>query len=206
MKTTTKFKQVCFSAAVVVATSTSASAQDWSGAYAGISLSQHSGENTDYIDGVEAPSPGFTYPLKRNGNMVGFYGGYRIQSGALVFGPEISFKSGDLTYEVAPKNKIPTLSSVALKAGYAMGDVLVSLGAGYFSGSISPTTVETFGKADFVGTEYSIGIDYLVTENMTLGLVASNRSFDGATYALSTIDFETRGNETSFELRLGYNF
>lgn len=201
-----KLTQICLSAVIITAASTNAFAQDWSGAYAGISLSQHQGDYTDYINNEKVVISGVTWPAKRSGDMVGLYGGYRIQTGSFVVGPELAFRSGDLTYELAPGNKIPNLKSLGVKAGYILGNSLVSIGASYFSGSISPTSVETNGKADFSGTEFSIGFDYLVTDDVTLGLVATTRSFDGARYSLVQTDYETRAEDSSIELRLGYNF
>lgn len=84
-----KLTQICLTAAVVAATSTSAFAQDWSGAYAGIGFSQHSGENTDKENGV-VDTEFLPNPFKRNGSMTSYFAGYRLQNGNFAYGPELS--------------------------------------------------------------------------------------------------------------------
>lgn len=207
-----KLIQICLTAAVVAATSTSAFAQDWSGAYAGIGFSQHSGENTDYMNGtiiVVDLDETYTNPYNRTGSMTNIFGGYRLQNGNFVYGPEVQFSSGSLKMEGLPNNKITNYQTLKFNTGYAMGNLLLSGGLGYFKGTMEPNCLATCGAAEPSGSVLSVGIDYLVSDAFTIGAVMTQRQFKDATFPLLEERFPgytVDGKDTSFELRVGYNF
>ena len=194
----------------LLAISTSVSAQDWGGAYAGLSFSQHSGTNTDYKDGnIDDPSATYTNPYNRTGSMTNIFGGYRLHNGNFVYGPEIQFSSGALKMEGLPTNKITDYQTIKFNTGYAIGNLLLSGGLGYFKGTMEPNCLAFCGAAEPTGPVFSVGIDYLVADNFTIGAVVTQRQFKDATFPLlEVIDpgWTVDGNETSFELRVGYNF
>lgn len=185
-----------------------ATAQDWSGPYGGASVSIHNGTNTDYFQGgvYDSTNDGYDNPYGRDGNMVNVFGGFRWQNGNMVFGPELAFSSGALKMEGIPENKITDTQSVQMKVGYAMERVLVSAGVGYFKGNLDPRCVVQCGSAKISGASFSIGVDYLLTEKAFVGAALNTRSFGKATYELLGPDWEVDGDDTSVELRVGYNF
>lgn len=212
MKTTTTFRKVCFSAAVVVATSTIASAQDWSGAYAGLAFSNHSGEGTDYLNGViidVAPDSSYTNPYTRTGSMTNIFGGYRLHNGNFVYGPEFQLSNGSLKLEGLPNNKVVDYQVIKFNAGYATGELLFYGGFGYFKGTMEPNCLAVCGAADIKGPVLSVGIDYLVYDNFTIGALISQRQYKDSVFPLleeTDPGYTVDGKDTSFELRVGYNF
>lgn len=202
-------KKIALSAGVAMSFfATQALAQDWSGAYGGASLSIHNGSSTDYYQGgvYDSSNDGYDNPYSRDGNMFSIFGGYRWQSGDIVFGPEVAFSSGALKMEGVPENKITDTQSVHMRVGYAMDNILVSAGVGYFRGSLDPRCVTTCGSAKISGASFTLGADYMLTEQAFVGAAVSTRSYDNATYELLSPDWEVGGKDSSLELRVGYNF
>ena len=201
----TNYKAIVATALLTLA-AVPAQAQDWTGAYVGASASSHSGTNTDHIDGVAFTPTTYTNPYTRSGTMRNLFAGYRIQNDAMVYGAEISRSTGALRMpEPFTKNNTSDYTTLMGKVGYAQDNVLYSAGLGYFSGTINARDVATVGTADISGIAMSLGVDYLVTENVTVGAAVTRRTFGKAVYS-GLPDFEVGGDDTAFEFRVGYNF
>ena len=193
-------------AALLTLAALPAHAQDWTGAYVGASASSHSGTNTEYEDGALTPSTEFDNPFTRSGTMKSLYAGYRIQSDALVYGAEASRSTGALRMpEPYTKNRISDYTTLMGKVGYAQDNMLFSAGLGYFQGTIKPECINVCGVADISGVAISLGVDMLVTDNVTIGAAITRRTFEKAPFEKLT-QYETEGNDTALELRVGYNF
>ena len=193
-------------AALLTLTTLPAYTQDWTGAYVGAGVSSHSGTNTDYEDGEVATSEYYDNPYTRSGTMKSLYAGYRIQSDALVYGAEASRSTGALRMpEPAPENHISDYTTLMGKVGYAQDNMLFSAGLGYFQGTIKPECINVCGVADISGVAISLGVDMLVTDNVTIGAAITRRTFEKAPFEKLT-QYETEGNDTALELRVGYNF
>lgn len=183
-----------------------AQAQDWTGAYVGASASSHSGTNTEYENGVASTPTLYDNPFTRSGTMSSLYAGYRIQNDALVYGAEVSRSTGALRMpEPYTKNHISDYTTLMGKVGYAQNNMLFSAGLGYFQGTMKPACINVCGVADISGVAMSLGVDMLVTDNVTIGAAITRRTFEKAPFKKLT-QYETEGNDTAFELRVGYNF
>lgn len=183
-----------------------AQAQDWSGAYAGASASTHSGTNTDYENGVLATPTDYDMPYTRSGTMRSLHAGYRIQNDALVYGAEVSHSTGALRMpEPYSRNHVSDYTTLMGKVGYAQSNILFSAGLGYFQGTLKPACINVCGVADISGAAMSLGIDVLVIDNVTIGVAITRRTFEKEPFKKLT-QYETAGNDTAFEFRVGYNF
>jgi opacity protein-like surface antigen len=193
-------------AALLTLAALPAQAQDWTGAYVGASASSHSGTNTEYWDGVLISPQEYTNPFTRSGTMRNLFAGYRIQNDAIVYGAEISRSTGALRMpEPFTKNNTSDYTTLMGKIGYAQDNVLYSAGLGYFQGTINAAGVE-YGTSDISGAAMSLGVDVLVTDNVTIGTAVTRRTFGKAGYSGVPDSYESEGNDTAVELRVGYNF
>ena len=194
--------KVIFATALFTIAALPAQAQDWTGAYIGASASSHSGTAMEYD--VEVPGTSFDYD--RSGTMRSLLAGYRIQNDALVYGVEVSRSTGALRLpEPYTKNHISDYTTLMGKVGYAQDNALFSAGLGYFQGEIKPVCIDVCGIVEMSGLAISLGVDYLVTENVTVGAAVTRRTFEKAPYP-KLPQYETSGNDTAFEFRVGYNF
>ena len=193
-------------AALLTLAALPAQAQDWTGAYVGASTSSHSGTNTEYFNGVPTSPQQYTNPFTRSGTMRNLFAGYRIQNDAMVYGAEISRSTGALRMaEPYTENNISDYTTLMGKVGYAKDNVLFSAGLGYFQGTLNAAGVESVGVADISGAAMSLGVDVLVTNKVTIGAAVTRRTFNKAAYSVLQ-SYETKGNDTGFEIRVGYNF
>ena len=200
----THYKAILATALLTVA-AVPAQAQDWTGAYVGAGVGSHSGTNAEYDDGVLASPRQYTNPYTRSGTMRNLFAGYRIQNDAMVYGAEISRSTGALRMpEPFTKNNTSDYTTLMGKVGYAQDNVLFSAGLGYFSGTINAAGVE-FGTVDISGAAMSLGVDVLVTDNVTIGAAVTRRTFGKAGYS-GAPTYEVGGDDTAFESRVGYNF
>ena len=181
-------------------------AQDWSGAYVGASASSHTGTNTEYLNGVATTPVDYDNPFTRSGTLRNLFAGYRIQNDAMVYGAEISRSTGALRMpEPFTENNISDYTTLMGKVGYAQEKTLFSAGLGYFQGTLTPKCLDACGIAELSGLAISLGVDYLVTENITIGAAVTRRTFDKAPFKKLPV-YSYAGNDTGIELRVGYNF
>lgn len=201
----THYKAI-FATALLTVSGLPVQAQDWTGAYLGASASSHSGTNTEYNNGVLTSPQQYNNPFARSGTMRNLFAGYRIQNDAMVYGAEISRSTGALRMpEPYTKNNISDYTTLMGKVGYAKDNVLFSAGLGYFQGTLNAAGVESVGVADISGAAMSLGVDMLVADNVTIGAAVTRRTFGKAAYSVLQ-SYETKGNDTGFEIRVGYNF
>ncbi len=159
----------------------------WQGAYVGVSGGYGWLKDVDYA---------FTPPLPDKGKdwNFGAYGGYLAQFGNIVAGAEAEASRLGIDYEFL--SFITVERSYALKArlGYAFDRFLVS---GHAGGVYAETNF--MGLKDW-GWEAGAGIDYALTDNVTVGAQYSHydfSNFDG-TQIDARIDL--------LRARLGYRF
>ena len=181
-------------------------AQDWTGAYVGASASSHSGTNTEYENDIATTPADYDNPFTRSGTLRNLFAGYRIQNDAMVYGAEISRSTGALRMpEPFTENNISDYTTLMGKVGYAQEKTLFSAGLGYFQGTLTPKCLDACGIAELSGLAISLGVDYLVTENITIGAAVTRRTFDKAPFKKLPA-YSYAGNDTGIELRVGYNF
>lgn len=150
---------------------------DWSGAYAGVSVGQWTGEYT--------PVPTFGVDLE-DISIVGGHIGYALQSGALVYGAEIAFSALDQDIAFATSfpgdNRITGMVDVSGRFGYAAGPVLIYglLGASF--GTFDLLTVGGQTSTDMTGLHVGLGADYRVSDRFSIGASYVQRWFEEIDY------------------------
>jgi len=154
----------------------SVSAQDWSGAFAGGSLSVGAAE-TEIFDSDENATYGYSRVDGLTG-MAALRGGYNFQSGKLVFGPEISvgLSSFDESYEFdfcSPTTISAEISSFAAlrgRIGFAIDDVLIygAVGVAQLEGDRSAQCDTRFTDSIDSSTALiaGIGAEYRIADNL----------------------------------------
>lgn len=141
-----------------------AAEQDWTGFYAGGQL--------DYIANAENSASSIGFLTSFTGHLTGVFAGYRYDFGDIVVGGEIDYMVG--TYDVdrispsilllSPTQEVELLR-VGGELGYDFGDVLVYGTAGY-----AHITMDTgAGINDGPGMFYGLGVDYRVSDRVTVG-------------------------------------
>jgi opacity protein-like surface antigen len=170
-----------------------AAATDWSGFYGGLSFGKSSGDQE--LTGV----PG-SAPLDR-GTVTALYFGYLRQNNTLVYGAEIAVNRLEganlLGFDCCEVDKG---TDVKARVGVAANRALVYGVLGYTFGSF------TQGPDNWKpeGPSYGIGVDYLATERVMIGMEYLTRDMTGDNPSGASqqnfIDLET------LSLRVGFKF
>lgn len=134
-----------------------ASAQDWSGAYLGISAASGSGE-------VGVPAISATDTLD-SGTLYGLFAGYNLQRNNLVYGAELAFHSGEVNSAAFPSQGVDRLMDLKGRLGYAAGPGLVYGVLGYSTNRAFVTS----GTSDGSGVSFGVGYDYQMNDAFTIG-------------------------------------
>jgi outer membrane immunogenic protein len=169
-------------------------AHDWSGAYVGLGYGK--------VSGHVGYSNGFSRDME-DGKLRSIYGGYQMQRGNLVFGGELAFSNtSDFTLIGFPLESIERMIDLKGKIGFATNRVL-------FYGALGVTKVDyKFVVAPAQnytadGVAYGVGVDFAVTERLSMGLEYLARKTDSpipATPLTSDLDVN------SVSLRVGLSF
>jgi outer membrane immunogenic protein len=193
------YKAIFLTLAAVAAGSQPAVADDWTGAYGGLSLGSVN-FNQDFTTGGSTSA----IPQDRQ-TALGAFVGYQIQSGSLVYGAELAYSKAsfppDGTFHISDTD----LSYLDLtgRIGYSVGQTLMYAKAGY-----SHTDVKFTGpgaKVGIEGTVIGLGIDYKMQSSMIFGVDYSVRNLSGSTvFGGSNIKVKERGD--AITLRIGYQF
>jgi opacity protein-like surface antigen len=168
---------------------------DWSGAYIGLSYGAATGD-------ADTPTTAFDYD---DGTALGIFGGYNVQNGNFVYGGELGYNSvSDVVSAGAGTINESTFDSMLDlrgRLGYAVGNALFYGALGYAWGDATIAASDV--SAD--GWTFGLGVDYLVSEAVFVGLDWTGRNLDG-TYDVGggEVDFDTSLNTLS--LRVGLTF
>jgi opacity protein-like surface antigen len=134
---------------------------DWSGFYGGAQIEFGDAEFEDAVDD------------DGDGGLIGVFGGYRYDFGSFVLGGEVDLNAADIELE-ASDTTIDAVYRVGVEAGYDAGPALIYGTAGY-----------AYAEADSAGTDleddgyfFGAGIDYLVSEQFTVGAEILQHEFD----------------------------
>ena len=176
----------------VAATPAPAPVQAWDGFYAGITGGSVTGGGASYAPG------GAAFGMGRGS--YGVFGGYNLQSGALVYGGEIAAQATDFNLEGAP-GKFDNMIDLKARAGMAYGKALPYAFVGYSRGDWKNGDARTNGAAD--GMNYGLGLDYAVNDKWSVGAELIRRElstdFDGAQGSVDT-------NFNTVQVRAGFRF
>lgn len=155
--------------------------RDWSGFYVGGSIGYGDLEGTGLGEDF-------------NGAVYSGHAGYNYDLGSYVVGAELEGTFGDLSDATSGLN-FENVLRAKVRAGYDAGVVLPYVTAGYAQATVSAGGVDI----DDNGYFYGIGVDYAVTDSITLGgevLQHEFNEFNGG----ADVSALTAG------LRVSYNF
>jgi outer membrane immunogenic protein len=162
-----------------------ASAQDWTGFYAGVSLNSANG-NFDIVS--------FPFPLGgSDGASLGIYAGYNYQMPSnVVFGGELSFTDMTIPAGVGLPLSSEDLTQFRGRLGYAMDNVMPYFALGY-------ATTEVFGPSTPAGnstsaTSFGLGAEFAFGSNAVLRAEYTKADFGDISSTLAappgTIDLD----------------
>lgn len=144
-----------------------APAVDWSGFYAGLSYGNSSGD----LDFDPAPAQALD-----SGNASSLFVGYLRQSNNLVYGGELAYTSLKDNFVTGfTCCEVDRSIDVKGRVGFAANRVLISGLLGYSMGSYD----EGDGNWDPSGFSYGLGVDYMATQRLVLGLEYLARDLNG---------------------------
>lgn len=174
-------------------------AQDWSGAYAGLSLGRTTFDQVASSGGVPGPR---TDELATS---LGIFAGYQKQSGQLVYGAELALSKASFAPDGTIHISDTDYAYVDLSArlGYAVGPVLL-----YGKAGISHADVTYTGPGVTIGTDgtlLGIGADYAISDQIALGLDYTVRNLE-TDIEFGGSPFNIDDKSESLSLRLGYRF
>ncbi|WP_164736613.1 outer membrane protein [Pararhodobacter zhoushanensis] len=165
-----------------------APALSWAGLYGGLSYSRVSGSaevvglGTDDMD---------------SDNGFGAFVGYNWQNGGFVFGGELSYTNFDSTYPLVPGSYQRDSLELRARAGYAFNRVMVY---GFVGAARSEIGAPGF-DLNQTGPVYGLGVEAMVTSNMSVGLEFARRDVDADVLG-TTVESEL----DTVSLRVGYHF
>jgi opacity protein-like surface antigen len=164
---------------------------DWTGAYGGIQL--------EYGDVTTDDTAAGLGDLEGDGALYGVFGGYRYDLGNVVVGAELDLNFADIALEDSSGAEVGTLESVHRlggEIGYDAGPALF-----YGTAGVAQASAEISGS-DFDDTGYffGAGMDYMLTEQVTVGAEVLQHEFD---------DFDGTGQDisaTTFGINAAFRF
>ena len=173
-------------------------AVDWSGAYAGLAAGRANGDMQYFV--YDAPDTREAV----DGSLTGAFVGFNIQRGNLVYGGELAYSKGDVEYD----NGYGFTSFLDLKGklGYASQKTLVYAVLGVTRGE---WTEEGFDSISGTGMAYGAGLDFAVSDRMTIGVEYLWRNFDTGNFASAVPQIANTNVEGDFgtlSLRVAFRF
>lgn len=128
---------------------------DWNGFYAGGQLGFGNVGSTD--------------PFEGEGLLGGVHGGYRMDFGTFVTGAELAFDFASIDLGRLDVTSIDSIGRLGLQGGADLGQMLVygTLGLAHIGGDV-----------DEDGTFYGVGLDYALSDTMTVGGQLLQHQFD----------------------------
>lgn len=189
-----------FMAAAVAIAPFAASAQDWTGAYGGITFG-----GSD-IDATVKPLGDLA--LEGDGSSTGLFAGYNYQVGNIVYGAEFDFDATNYRVgeDILAEDSVLVESTARLKArvGMPVGNGLAYGVAGIVGASTNTVIPDAktglgadFAVQDGVGYLIGAGYDMRVADNFLVGGEVLYHEFDD-----DVLNVEV----TTFRLRVGYTF
>lgn len=167
--------------------------RDWTGFYAGVQL--------DLVANAETSLDTFGFLTSYDGHMAGLLAGYRHDLGTVVIGGELDYMLGTYTVDavspsillLSPEADVE-LFRAGLEVGYDLGDVLPYATVGYAHMSLD---YGGFGEDSGDGWFAGIGVDYRVSENVTVGAELLHHQFEFNSFGLQH-DLTTFGINVAF--------
>ena len=167
---------------------------DWTGGYVGLGYSMYSGD-LDYSN----PGGG-SFDLD-DSNGANIFGGYLFQSGNIVYGGELAYyDTGDQNVEGVAGASMDNVLDLSGRVGYAIDNVQFYALAGYSMGEFSQGGADE----DLDGWNYGLGVEYLVSDQFSVGLQYTGRELEGDNPAVAGQEIDM--NHNSVSLRAAFRF
>lgn len=179
-----------------VAAPAAAAVHDWSGPYVGLSYGTATGEAQMGEGGNVILSSDL-----EDGSVVGAHAGYLFQRGRFVYGGELAYGAvSDMIYPGFVMDEgVDNVLDLKAKVGFAANRALFYGVLGYSMSSFYVDGGET--KTD--GLSLGAGVDFAMTERLTLGLEYLSRDLSGV---LTGCCIETNMTVNTLSLRVGLSF
>jgi outer membrane immunogenic protein len=204
------------------------SAYDWSGFYVG-ALAGYGFSSEDFVlDDPQDPNTGSSDGAHSAGGPIGgFYLGYNQQVGSLVYGAEVSAAlthvSGANVRTIYPPDRlessIRTVATLSARGGFALERLLVYGKAGVAVVNENIALIDgasaryAFGTSLIGGAAIGAGIEFAVTDTMTIGVDVTHIVLPSQTIALSCascgfgdLAYSRSGSVTFATARIGWRF
>lgn len=140
---------------------------EWTGFYGGLSYGGLDAEVGD---------------IDESGSVYGAFAGYDYDFGRFVAGGELDWQATD-DYSLGGVD-VDSITRLKLRGGYDLGPALLYATAGY---AMADTSLD----GDVDGGVYGLGLDYKVTQNVTVGVEYLNHQFNDAAGTGADIDANT---------------
>ncbi|WP_341862470.1 outer membrane beta-barrel protein [Gymnodinialimonas sp. 57CJ19] len=218
-------KHLFAAALILTATATQATAQDWSGAYAGGQLGFSQAANTGANPN---PAINFFWDDEVTGAVAGAFAGYNFQySNGAVIGVEADVMFGDVSGEVLAQGTFPnnfmgvaygTTASLRARAGYDMGRYMPYIAIGVTSANVEygvyAASANARGSLSRTETAPTVAIGADIAMGASGSLRVEVRHTDFGTVAVPEIQTDVPGlvflpNERELsrtDLLVGYAF
>jgi opacity protein-like surface antigen len=169
-------------------------AQDWSGAYGGLTLGAPSGEVVANI--VAEPFDVL------GGSFIGAHVGYMFQSGQIVFGAELSYgEARDTGMDRVDSAEFQKIVDLKARLGFATRNMLVYGVVGKSEVFLYDNPTNNF---DMDGNAFGLGAELAVSPRMTLGAEYLSRDVSGIASVNPSVSADTRFDTIS--LRASFSF
>ncbi|AHM05344.1 outer membrane protein, putative [Roseibacterium elongatum DSM 19469] len=135
---------------------------DWTGFYAG-----------GQLEYGQAEADGPTLDEDENGALYGLFGGYRYDFGDIVLGAELDLNAADI--DIDNVGALDSVQRLGVEAGYDAGPALL-----YATAGAAYATIDAAGGGTLEddGYFYGVGMDYAVTDSVTVGAELLHHTFD----------------------------
>ncbi len=166
---------------------------DWSGFYGGAQIEYGDVTADVAATGAEAASG--------DGALYGIFGGYRFDFGNVVVGGEIDYNLADIDLADPAGANIGSLDSVlraGAEVGFDAGPALIYGTAGLAQATATIAGTEDTGDGYFFGA----GVDYLLTDQITIGAEVLQHEFEDFTTAAGDLDVSA----TTFGINAAFRF
>lgn len=132
---------------------------DWTGFYGGAQIAYGDVEVSDAATG------------EGEGALYGVFGGYRYDFGDFIVGGEIDYDMADI--DIAGVGTLDSVARAGLEAGYDAGPAVIYATLGMAYATVDGPSADLDGYGHF----YGIGMDYAVTDSVTIGAEVLQHQF-----------------------------
>ncbi len=187
---------ISVAATAFFATPIQAQNADWGGFFGGLFIASGEGTSDYFFGGVHSNGP---WPM--TGNLGGAFAGYNMQSGNVVYGGEIAYSAGELSYGSPPVLFYNSFLDLKGRVGIARNNMLFYAAAGISSFTESEPG---FPDSPLVGAGFGLGVETQVTDRVVVGLEYYARTISQGD--LTTAGWTLDGTANTLSARIALRF